>query len=599
MIEMDRALAAAVESARAAGAILLADFCSASGPRGQGEKADADLEAEREIRRRLRHAYPEWSYRGEETGVELERPHAPVWVVDPNDGTRDYLQGRRGSAVSIGLVAEGRPVLGVVFAFGYPDGTGDLFSWAEGCGPPRRNGRPVAATLPERLTPEHTVLVSAAADRDPETNLRCVAPARFRAMPSVAHRLALVAVGEGAAASSLYAPCAWDYAAGHALLRGSGGKLVDESGAPVTYTESAESQVQAAFGGAAQVVAELCRRPWGQVMTGAPRGEVSLEPGRCVADVPLLSRAQGCLLGQLAGDALGSLVEFLPGSAVAEAYADGPRLLVDGGTWETLAGQPTDDSEMALALARSILARGQYESPAAFEAYRAWRDSGPFDIGQATTAGLMGLPLPDSEANGSVMRVSPLAVFAHALPPGRVAELARSDSRLTHPHAHPTDGAGVLAVAIAHAVGRGEGPRAAYEAARAWAEGEAAEPVRDCLTAAASAPPRCDGADSGRVTVALQNAFYELLHAGSVEEGVVATVRRGGDTDTNGAVAGALLGACYGRGGVPDQWRLSILSCRPHPFRGRRPRPRIYWPVDALEIAERLLVAGATQRSGG
>ena len=92
--------------------------------------------------------------------------------------------------------------------------------------------------------------------------------------------------------------------------------------------------------------------------------------------------------------------------------------------------------------------------------------------------------------------------------------------------------------------------------------------------------------------IALQNAFHELLHAPSLEEGVVATVRRGGDTDTNAAIAGALLGAVHGREAVPAQWRSMVLSCRPLPPRARRPRPRAYWPVDVMEIAERLLLAG-------
>ena len=92
--------------------------------------------------------------------------------------------------------------------------------------------------------------------------------------------------------------------------------------------------------------------------------------------------------------------------------------------------------------------------------------------------------------------------------------------------------------------------------------------------------------------IALQNAFHELLHAPSLEEGVVATVRRGGDTDTNAAIAGALLGAVHGREAVPAQWRSMILSCRPLPPRARRPRPRACWPTDLLEIAERLLLAG-------
>jgi ADP-ribosyl-[dinitrogen reductase] hydrolase len=62
----------------------------------------------------------------------------------------------------------------------------------------------------------------------------------------------------------------------------------------------------------------------------------------------MLERAQGCLLGQLAGDALGSLVEFQTPEQIRREYPDGVRELADGGTWNTVAGQPTDDSEMAL-----------------------------------------------------------------------------------------------------------------------------------------------------------------------------------------------------------------------------------------------------------
>jgi len=94
------------------------------------------------------------------------------------------------------------------------------------------------------------------------------------------------------------------------------------------------------------------------------------------------------------------------------------------------------------------------------------------------------------------------------------------------------------------------------------------------------------------VLIALQNAFYELLHAPSLEEGVVATVRRGGDTDTNAAIAGALLGAVHGRDAVPSQWRQMVLSCRPVASRAARPRPMPYWPADVYELAERLLLAG-------
>lgn len=67
-----------------------------------------------------------------------------------------------------------------------------------------------------------------------------------------------------------------------------------------------------------------------------------------------IDRAQGCLLGQLAGDALGSLVEFRTPDDIRWEYPGGVRELANGGTWGTIAGQPTDDSEMALSLARML-----------------------------------------------------------------------------------------------------------------------------------------------------------------------------------------------------------------------------------------------------
>jgi len=94
--------------------------------------------------------------------------------------------------------------------------------------------------------------------------------------------------------------------------------------------------------------------------------------------------------------------------------------------------------------------------------------------------------------------------------------------------------------------------------------------------------------------IALHNAFYQALHATNVEEALVDTVMRGGDTDTNGAIAGALLGAIHGRSGVPERWQREVLACRPGTGSAdcRHPRPPAFWPADALELAEDLLRAG-------
>jgi ADP-ribosylglycohydrolase/fructose-1,6-bisphosphatase/inositol monophosphatase family enzyme len=594
-VELSRALDVALRASREAGDILRADFHRPGGPRGGGDKAEADLEAEHAIRGRLLAAFPDWGYLGEETGRAEGKPGAPIWLVDPNDGTRDYLVGRRGSAVSIGLLVERRPVLGVVFAFGYPDDDGDLFAWAEACGPLTRNGRPLEPRLPDALSARDVVLVSSKGDRDPETNLQCADPARYRALPSIAHRLALVAAGEAAAATSLFAPGAWDYAAGQALMRAAGAVLVDETGREVAYAEDGASRAQRAFGGRPGVASALAARPWETVGTRSREGAglVRLDRGQAITDAGLLSRAHGCLFGQVAGDSLGSLVEFATAHEIAERHPGGPRLLEDGGVWGTLAGQPTDDSEMALALARAIVADGRYDPQSALLAYRQWYRSAPFDVGSTTRAALVGYLMGESQANGSLMRVSPLAVFAHALSPAHAAALARDDSALTHPNPVCRDAVAAFVVAAAHAIRTGAGARAAYRAATDWARGpEVAAPVLDTLLAADAAPPVCDRESPGWVLIALRNAFHELLHAESLEEGVVRTVRRGGDTDTNAAIAGALLGAVHGREAVPAQWRQAILSCRPHPLRAKHARPMPSWPVDVLELGERLLLAG-------
>ena len=223
---MARDLSHALESARGAaseaGELLRAELHRPGGARGAVDKADADTEAERLIRERLLAALPGSGFLGEETGRVAGRPGEPLWVVDPNDGTRDYLRGRRGSAVSIGTPAStAGPCLGVVFAFSYPDDSGDLFAWADGCGPVTRNGRR-AEPLPDRPLGAHDVVLRLERGRRRSAGqLGCVAPARFRCVPSIAHRLALVAAGEALAAVSLNSPSAWDYAGGpRAAARG-------------------------------------------------------------------------------------------------------------------------------------------------------------------------------------------------------------------------------------------------------------------------------------------------------------------------------------------------------------------------------------------
>ncbi len=320
-----------------------------------------------------------------------------------------------------------------------------------------------------------------------------------------------------------------------------------------------------------------------------------MQGGGKPTDSGVLSRAQGCLLGQLIGDSLGSLVEFRQLSEIHRMYPDGVRDMADGGTWNTLAGQPTDDSEMALILARSLVAQGKFDPAEVKKGYRYWLDSGPFDVGNTISSGLSGWHSQGSQANGAMMRISPLGIFGVNYTLEEVAEWARQDAAITHIHPVCLEANALFAMAITHAVGTGCSAGELYSQVVRWAqEMDARASLKETIAGAADSPPDDFVDKMGWVLIAFRNALWQLLHAENVEEGILDTVMRGGDTDTNAAICGALLGAVYGREAVPARWIDTIRNCRPRAGdpRVRRPRPECFWPADALELAEQLIGYG-------
>jgi len=510
------------------------------------------------------------------------------WLVDPQDGTSEFLKGRRGSSVSVGLLHETIPVLGVVHSPNAPDRGRDTIAWAEGAGPIRRNGIPVEIDLSRRrLAAGEFVWASASAELRPETWAKAVAPARCIAMPSIAYRLARVAAGDGIATVSIHGVNEYDIAAGMALVRAAGGAVLDAAGREIVLTGAEDARASGCFAGEVDTARRLAAFDWHSLERETKREPRTMLHFPRSAHDARLARAVGCMLGQLVGDSLGSLVEFKNAREIARAFPSGVRDLADGGTWDTIAGQPTDDSELALALARSIVARGgRYDPSAALAAYRAWIQSEPFDVGATTRRGILGDADFASQANGSLMRASPIGIWA-AGDPVRAARAAREDSALTHPNPVCLDACAAFVAAIAVAID-GQGRDEMVDAALAEAKEGA---VVDAIRRGANVEAPADYlTHQGWVLIALQNAFCRLFAAKSVEEAIVATVGSGGDTDTNAAIAGALVGALHGRDAFPPRWILPILACRPLAAAGaKRPRPSAYWTDDALELAEALL----------
>ncbi len=336
-----------------------------------------------------------------------------------------------------------------------------------------------------------------------------------------------------------------------------------------------------------------------------------------------IRRAWGCLLGQIAGDSLGSQVEFKDEEKVRALYPAGMDELEGSPLYRTLPGQPTDDSEMALALARHLAENGNFDAGQVFAAYKKWLASHPVDFSHAVFRALHGKPDRRSEANCALMRVSPLGIFGVRFVPetalpcddGKsvdmkamagskgmrsLAALAMEEAALTNPHPLCLAASAVYVSALAYGIksgwrqGMGQAALAVAEDLPLWREdipALEAKRVQECLMRAQKERPADYQSDMSHVLLALQNGFWQLFHAADAGAGVKNTVEKGGDAAANGAVAGALLGAALDIDSFPQQWADAVLACVPSAERAEKaqPRPEMYWPADFMPLAEKLL----------
>ncbi len=309
-------------------------------------------------------------------------------------------------------------------------------------------------------------------------------------------------------------------------------------------------------------------------------------------------RARGALLGLAVGDALGTTLEFeRPVLTPPWRLLDGPhRDVTGGGPFGVAPGQVTDDTQMAITLARSLWRRGGFDRADVLRGYRAWVPHA-FDIGTLTSASLARAASdPDagrtvweksgrqSSGNGSLMRTAPIGVYFWNDTGGR-RRAALEDSAITHFDPRCQLACAAFNAALARAIAAEEpGPplalwqaadeelpaaaeamRAAYpELGAAIVAGE--EALRaDLLAATQDDPDLWDSihAAQGFVRVAFRLAFWCLLHAPTFEAGLVDIANRGGDADTNAAIAGALLGAHGGESAIPESWRQRVLNVEP------------------------------------
>lgn len=187
---------------------------------------DVDLEADALLRERLSALDPEAGWLSEETADSAERlTRVRVWVVDPIDGTRDYLRGRDGWAVSVALVEGGRATIGVLDA----PARGQHWRAAAGGGA-TLNGAAVQVS-------DRALLAGARvpADTLPRAEADLVAVPRPN---SIALRIAMVASGEVDLLATLRWGMEWDVAAAVLIAQEAGATVTDAAGAPLRFNST-------------------------------------------------------------------------------------------------------------------------------------------------------------------------------------------------------------------------------------------------------------------------------------------------------------------------------------------------------------------------
>ena len=224
-----------MDACRAAGDILLSYYRGSYqlGKKGQDDPVtSADLEANACLKRMLLTAFPNYGWLSEETADNAVRlGKKRVWIVDPMDGTKEFVMEIPEFAVSVALVEEESPVVGVI----HNPAADELYATTAGGGA-FLNGKRVHCTQTTRLS-EATLIVSRSEQKRGEINAFRAQVGQIEAVGSIAYKLARVAAGLGDLNVSVQPKNEWDVCAGDLLIREAGGQMLTLDGTVRTYNQ--------------------------------------------------------------------------------------------------------------------------------------------------------------------------------------------------------------------------------------------------------------------------------------------------------------------------------------------------------------------------
>ncbi len=294
----------------------------------------------------------------------------------------------------------------------------------------------------------------------------------------------------------------------------------------------------------------------------------------------LKSKFIGALIGSAIGDALGAPLE---GNSMEEVNF--------GGDWKMISGRYTDDTEMMIGVAESLIenrgfngadmavkfiqnyhARRGY-GPGSKEALRRIRGGESWEDASGKLFGGKG-----SYGNGAAMRIAPVGIFYYDNA-DKLREIAYKSSHVTHSHELGKEGAALQAFSIALAV-QGTEKEAMLHDLKEFVKNviykEKLRKIEALLAEEADKKAIVFELGNGQEAFnSVPTAIYSFLRFDSFKDAVVYAISLGGDTDTIGAMTGAISGAYYGEGAIPVEWVERLEE-------GKKGRSYIKWLGEEL-----------------
>ena len=288
----------------------------------------------------------------------------------------------------------------------------------------------------------------------------------------------------------------------------------------------------------------------------------------------------GGLMGFAIGDAMGVPVEFKPRSELL----DNPvTKMIGNGTYDVPEGTWSDDTSMLIATIDSINAKCDFDVKDIADKFLLWKNHADytankevFDIGNTTKSALeeyeknreedptkFGLTSEYSNGNGSLMRIIPLAYYAveKKLKDFEVLELVKKLSYITHAHEISIMGCYIY-VRLVMFLLNGKDKYSAYSMTKCvdytmFSE-ETQQVYSRLIKEDISKLVVNDIKSTGYVVDSLEAAIWVMLKSESFTEAIIGAVNLGDDTDTIGALTGALAGIIYGYDAIPESWLEKI-----------------------------------------